>query len=92
MGRSIASKLVAHYDLAAVYAFLGDSLNAYHYLDEISSRNKLQLWLISFINNDPLFDSLRDEERFQNIVKDMEAKYQAEHERVRKWLEENAML
>ena len=29
---------------------------------------------------------------FQQIVRDVEAKYQAEHERVRKWLEENDML
>jgi len=35
-----------------------------------------------------LFDSIREEERFQKILLNMEAKYQAEHERVRKWLEE----
>jgi molybdopterin converting factor small subunit len=42
--------------------------------------------------NDPHFDSIRDEPEFQQIVSDIEAKYQAEHERVRKWLEENDML
>jgi molybdopterin converting factor small subunit len=39
-----------------------------------------------------LFDNIRDETEFQQIVKDVEAKYQAEHEKVRKWLEENGML
>ncbi len=48
--------------------------------------------MIKDINNDPLFDSIRDEPEFQQIVRDVEAKYQAEHERVRKWLEENEML
>jgi molybdopterin converting factor small subunit len=39
-----------------------------------------------------MLDSLRDEPEFLQIVRDVEAKYQAEHERVRKWLEENNML
>lgn len=32
---------------------------------------------------------MRDEPEFQQIVRDIEAKSQAEHERVRQWLEEN---
>jgi len=44
------------------------------------------------MNNDSLFDSIRDEPEFKQIVRDVETKYQAEHERVRKWLEENDML
>ena len=32
------------------------------------------------------------EPEFQQIVRDVEAKYQASHERVRKWLKENDML
>ena len=44
------------------------------------------------IKIDPLFDSIRDEPDFQNIVKDIDSKYQVEHERVRKWLEEQGKL
>jgi molybdopterin converting factor small subunit len=44
------------------------------------------------IKNDKLFERIRGEPEFQQIVRDVEAKYQAEHERVRKWLEENKML
>jgi uncharacterized protein YacL (UPF0231 family) len=40
----------------------------------------------------PLFDNLRDDPEFQQILHSMEVKCQAEHERVRKWLEENEML
>jgi hypothetical protein len=39
-----------------------------------------------------MFDNLRDEPEFQQIVRDVEAKFQLDHERVRKWLEENDML
>ena len=46
----------------------------------------------TLVKTDPLFDSIRGEPEFQQIVPDVEAKYQAEHERVRQWLEENDML
>ena len=48
--------------------------------------------MVTAIKNDPLFNSIRDEPEFQQIVREIEAKYQAEHKRVRKWLEENDML
>jgi hypothetical protein len=44
------------------------------------------------IKTDPIFNNIRNEPEFQQIVKDIEAKYQAEHERVRKWMEEQGML
>jgi len=39
-----------------------------------------------------LFNPIRDEPEFQQILNEVEAKYQAEHERVRKWMEENDRL
>jgi hypothetical protein len=48
--------------------------------------------MLSLIKNDPLFNSMRNEPEFQQIFRDVEAKYQAEHERVRKWLEEQGTL
>jgi hypothetical protein len=50
------------------------------------------LWMVSLIKTDPLFDSIRNEPEFQQIVRDVETRYQAEHERVKKWLEEQGML
>jgi hypothetical protein len=50
-----------------------------------------QPWL-NILNYDPMFDNIRDDPEFQQIVRDMEAKYHADHERVRKWLEENDLL
>jgi len=52
----------------------------------------VELWIVMLIKTDPLFNSIRNEPEFQQIVKDIESKYQAEHERVRKWLQENKML
>jgi tetratricopeptide (TPR) repeat protein len=92
LGRSYASTVPQYYDLAATYAFLGDKNKAYQYLDEFNTLNFYPSWLISLIKNDPLFDNIRNEERFQKILQNMEAKYQAEHERVRKWLEEKGKI
>ena len=93
LGRSKAIRGDSYFDLAVVYAFLGEKGKAYEYLDEFNKKKKmLAHWWIIFFRHDPLLDSLRGEERFQQIVSELEAKYQAEHERVRKWLEENNML
>ena len=49
-------------------------------------------WIITEVKNDPMLDGIRDEQEFQQIVRDLEAKYKSNHERVRQWLEENDML
>lgn len=90
--RLTAQRKSAHYDLAGTYAFLGDRQNAYKYLDEFAKRNTFPLWMVTFLKHDLLFSSLRHEERFRNIVQRVEAKYQAEHDRVKGWLEEQGML
>jgi TolB-like protein/tetratricopeptide (TPR) repeat protein len=92
LGREWAQVKGDQYDLAATYAFLGDKEKAYKYLDEFNTKKFFQLWWINLAKHDPLFDSIRSEERFQKILQNMEAKYQAEHERVRKWMEEQGEL
>ena len=82
----------AHYDISATYAFLGNKEKAYQNLDEFNTMGFFGLMLISFVENDPMFASIRGEERFQKIVQDMKAKSQAEHDRVQKWLVEQGML
>jgi TolB-like protein len=92
MGRSYSFTFRANYDLAGVYAFMGDRDKAYENLRVWAKIPVFPLWWVGTIKEDPLFDSIRAEPEFQQIVRDVEAKYQAEHERVRKWLEEQGML
>jgi TolB-like protein/Tfp pilus assembly protein PilF len=83
----------ASFDLAGVYAFLGEKDTAYYYLEQFSRTNFQTYYVIDWLNfSDPLFESIRQEDRFQKLLRDMEDKCQAEHERVRQWLEENDML
>ncbi len=92
LGRFFLQDLHTYYSLAALHAFLGDKDKAYENLELMNQNEGMPKWMIKDINNDPLFESIRDEPEFQQIVRDVEAKYQAEHERVRQWLEENDML
>ncbi|MBA7522906.1 hypothetical protein ES705_15026 [subsurface metagenome] len=92
LGRYPAQQLYTYYNLAGVYAFRGEKDKAYENLRILNQRQRMPFWMVYYIKNDPLFDSIRDESEFQQIARDVEAKYQAEHERVRKWLEEQGML
>ncbi len=82
-----------YYDLAAIYAFLGDKEKAYKNL-RIYNQKESEQWLgmVHLIKTDPLFDSLRGEEEFMQIASDIEAKCWKGHERIKAWLEENDML
>jgi tetratricopeptide (TPR) repeat protein len=91
--KSISSQLgYAQYDLAATYAFIGEKEKAYYYLSEFDKSGIHQLNVVTLLKNDPLFNGIRKEPEFQRIQQSVEAKYQAEHERIRQWLEENDML
>jgi TolB-like protein len=90
--RPRSQNLYSYYDLAGIYAFLGEKDKAFENLRIFNQKKTIPKWMVTLINNDPLFNSIRDEAEFQQIVRDIEAKYQSEHERVRQWLEENDML
>jgi len=92
LGRSWGKLLYPHYDMAGIYATRGETEKAYVNLRILSTKERHPLWMVNLIRDDPLFTSIRDQPEFQQIVRDVEAKYQAEHERVRKWLKENDML
>ena len=83
----------AYYDLAGVYSFTGDKIRAYENLKIFDQKSgRYFFWIIKYIKDDPLFDSIRNEPQFQEIVNNLDVRYQVEHERVRKWLEEQGML
>jgi hypothetical protein len=83
----------ASYDLAGVYAFTGEKEKAYEILNSISHYPIITISMVDDMKiYNPLFSSIRNEPEFQQILKVMEAKYQAEHERVRKWLEEQGKI
>lgn len=92
LGRLSVHRYFTYYNLAGVYAFRGEIDKAYENLRLFNQKKVMPIWMVWLISNDPMFESIRNEPEFQRIAMDIEAKYQAEHERVRQWLEENDML
>jgi tetratricopeptide (TPR) repeat protein len=90
--RPWGQSLYTYYDLAGVYAFRGEKDKAYKNLETFNQIQRIPFWMATLIKNDPLFKSISNEPEFQQIVRDIEGKYQAEHERVRKWLDGQGML
>jgi TolB-like protein/AraC-like DNA-binding protein/lipopolysaccharide biosynthesis regulator YciM len=92
LGRGHEDLYGAHFDMAEIYAFSGDKEKAYNCLDIAIKQPLYPRWWVMLYKHVPYFDSIRDEPRFQNILKVVEAKYQVNHERVGKWLEEKGLL
>jgi TolB-like protein/AraC-like DNA-binding protein/Tfp pilus assembly protein PilF len=91
-GRHYENMLYTYYDLAGVYAFNGKGDKAYENLLIFNKKPMMSSWMVNLIKTDPLFNTIRNEPEFQQIVKDVEAKYEAEHDRVGKWLKEQGMM
>jgi len=92
LGRPYGEHYWVYYDLAAVYAFREEKDKTFENLRLFSQIKIVQSWGPSLLKFDPLLDNIRNEPEFQQIVRDVDAKYQAEHERIRKWLEETGQL
>jgi TolB-like protein len=93
LNRPYANRMGAIYDLAGYYAFNGEKEKAYEYLNQfLNERNFFGSYWFGWILYDPMFNDIRGEARFQNIISQMENKDRKEKERVISWLEENDML
>lgn len=89
LDRESATMYWTYYDAAAVYAIKGETELAIANLESFTLRPRMCGREVISIKYDPMFDGIRNKPEFQRIVTEIEAKYQAEHERVRRWLEEN---
>jgi tetratricopeptide (TPR) repeat protein len=87
--RNFAQSSRAYYDLAAVYAFQEKREEAYQLLDKFIKNKTFPLWWVNLAKDDPLFEKIANEKWFSELIMQMEKKYLAEYERVKKWMEEN---
>jgi tetratricopeptide (TPR) repeat protein len=91
LGRSFGND-GAYYELAAIYAVLGENEKVMKNLRIYCERQSFTSMYIQLLLNDPMFNTIRNLPEFKQIVNEAEAKYQIVHEKVRKWLDENNML
>ena len=77
---------------AKVFAFRGMNEEALEDLREYYDSGFMNYDVLNKLKINPLFDNIRDVPEFQQILLSIETRYHAEHEKIRKWLEENDML
>jgi TolB-like protein len=82
----------AYYDLVLVYASMGDKIKALENLNIFKQREGMCQWFATALNWEMPLRKFKNDPEFQKIFKEIDTKYQTEHERVRKWLEEQGML
>ena len=71
--------------------FLGEKQKAYHYLEVVAKQNFVPVFIPQLFKDDPMFDSIRGEERFKKIQRELEEKNQKERDRVTKWLQTESL-
>jgi hypothetical protein len=72
----------AHYDRAAINAFRKNKEKAYQDLEIVAQIKQPPLWLVTLIEKDPMFRTIRNEEPFQQIVKEITHAFRKEHDRI----------
>jgi tetratricopeptide (TPR) repeat protein len=82
-----------HFPLSEVFAYLGEKEKAYELLEKfIENRNSFYIDRLTTMRDSPMFDNLRGEERFEELLQTMETKWQQEHDRVEQWLREQGRI
>ncbi|MGD9328598.1 MAG: hypothetical protein PVH48_06480, partial [Cyclobacteriaceae bacterium] len=66
---------LSHYDLAAQYAFIGKREESYYILHQMEEKKNLECWMVWWMDSDPRFESMRDEEEFSAIMEMQENRY-----------------
>lgn len=92
LGRLKDQLLYNYLALAAIQAFRGEKEKALENLKIFSAKKSMPIFDPAYIEHEPFFDKVKDDPEFQAIFQEIEAKYQACHERVGQWLEENDLL
>jgi tetratricopeptide (TPR) repeat protein len=87
-----AQQFYSHWNLAKIYSIMGEKRKALDNLKMLKNRKKDYSFLALYLNHFPFFDFIRDEPEFIEVLKDVEAKYQAEHDRAGKLLKEHGKL
>ena len=82
----------AYCDMASIYSLTNQKEKAFESLRNFAKNHIFPYYRVKWIKEDPMLNSIRNEPEFQKILKDIESKYEAEHERVGIWLEEQGKL
>ncbi len=77
---------------AVYYAFIDDKKEALHQMQLFSEQSNYQYWILLFLNLDPLMDNIKDDPEFLRLFKILQDKFWENHQRIRKTLEDQALI
>jgi tetratricopeptide (TPR) repeat protein len=87
-----AQTFKSQWHLAKIYSIMGEKRKALDNLKMLKNRETDYASLVTYLKYYPFFDNIRDEPEFMDVLKDVETKYQSEHERAGKLLREHEKL
>jgi AraC-like DNA-binding protein/TolB-like protein len=76
----------SHFCLAKIYAAQNNKQQSMYYLGLMHKAASTPKLFICDLKNDPMFDNVRNEREFQKIARELEKKYNEEHEKIKKLL------
>ncbi len=76
----------SHFCLAKIYAALNNKQQSMHYLGLMQNATSTPKLFICDLKNDPMFDNVRSEPGFQKIIRELDKKYNEEHDKISKLL------
>lgn len=80
-----------HMNLAIYHCYTGDDKKAIEELKLFSEENNYQYWVLLY-DLDPIFDRVKMDPAFKSVMRNVERKFWATHEEIRKSLEEKELL
>ena len=81
-----ARRYISHFNLSLIYAILNDKQKSIQYLEMIKKSPSVTLNFVNDLKTNPMFDNVRNEPEFQKITRELEKKYNEEHEKIKKLL------
>jgi TolB-like protein len=78
--------------LGVYYAYTGKTEQALEHIRAFSEQDTYPYWILLFLGNDPLVDSISEHPEFRKIMRDMEARFRRNHKKIRKRLEKEGLI
>ena len=80
---------ICYYEFGCIYASLNENVKAIEYLKQLAKGKVNPVWLVNYLNDNPMLDGLRNNKEFKNILEKLEINYQKEHKKAERILIEN---
>ncbi len=74
------------HNLACLYATIGETEKALEYLKTLTNKEFCPVWYITSLKTNPMLDNIRNTAEFQDVLINLEQKYQNEHQLVARFL------